>query len=1387
MTRKAMRARWVFAVLAWFALPAVANAAEPVPFDARIGQDYERSVRPLLKQFCLDCHSTEEQEGDLDLERFASLEQVRRAPRVFQKVVEMLDNGEMPPKKKRQPSADQRRQIRDWARTYLDAEARAGAGDPGPVVLRRLNNVEYDNTIRDLTGVALRPAREFPVDGAAGEGFTNVGEALAMSPALLDKYVDAAKGVAAHAVLLPDGIRFSTKSTRRDWTDEIVNQIKQLYRAHTAPEGSIRVNLQGLLYDTNAGGRIPLEPYLTATLHYRALKPEGRQALAVFATENNLSPKYLQTLWDFYQNVEPSPLLSLIRDHWKAASPADVPALAAEIRQWQTALTKFNSVGHYKPWTEPASPLVEAQEIRVKLAAEKNADEIVMRLVTRDAGDGSAGDLVDWNRPRLEMPGREPILLRDLRDGLRGLAAKRRTIADASRYFSAVEDARAMPAPVDVERIARDRQLDAPMLAAWLSYLGIMGRASQKVDGLFTQKLESGGGFAFIQGWRGSAEDLPNIYANASERLVNIPGTVKPHGVVVHPSPAQNVAVGWLSPIDSQIRIEAHVKHAHPGCGNGVAWTLELRRGGERRRLAGGDLGVGQTAKIDPILALGIQQGDLVSLVINARAGNHFCDLTEIDLTLIDLAKDKRTWTLARDVSSDILAGNPHADTLGNPDVWQFYQEKVSADGGSTFASIPAGSILDHWRDEPLRAERDRLAGELQQLLSGPVPADANRPDALLYRQLTAAGGPLLGKLDFRKLAAEAIAAKGNEPDLKLGLPRDQFGPGAEGSSLLRPSPDLVEFRLPADLAEGREFVVTAIGAAGSGAVQVQAVLGSAPDRTNLVPGVPILVRNGNAASVRFEKSLADFRRVFPAALCYAQVVPVDEVITLVLFHRDDEALERLMLDDAEARSLDRLWDELRYVSRDALQIKEDFGQFMGYVSQDGDVRVFEPFRKPIMERAEALRKRLETTAPAHLDALVAFAGRAYRRPLTDRETTGLRTLYAGLRKQDLDHDAAFRLTLARVLMSPSFLYHAEQAADGAKPRPVTDWELASRLSYFLWSSLPDDSLRRQADTGTLHDPAALESQARRMLQDDRVRALATEFACQWLDIRGFDTLDEKSEQVFPEFLALRSAMYEESIRFFVDLFRRDGSILDVLDADHTFVNEALARHYGIPNVKGTDWRRVDGIKAVGRGGILGMATLLSKQSGASRTSPILRGNWLTETLLGEKLPKPPKNVPQLPESELNTGGLTMRQITEKHVSVESCAKCHERIDPFGFALESFDAIGRRRVNDLAGRPVDTSARLKDGSTFTDISGLRTYLISKRRDEFVNTFCRKLLGYALGRSVQLSDEPLLAEMRQQLERNGYHIQSAIMTVVRSPQFLQRRGLESPLDQEAFNQ
>jgi hypothetical protein len=539
----------------------------------------------------------------------------------------------------------------------------------------------------------------------------------------------------------------------------------------------------------------------------------------------------------------------------------------------------------------------------------------------------------------------------------------------------------------------------------------------------------------------------------------------------------------------------------------------------------------------------------------------------------------------------------------------------------------------------------------------------------------------------------------------------------------------------------------------------------------------PILVTEGSAAERRLKAAFEDFRQLFPPALCYTKIVPVDEVISVTLFYREDDHLVRLMLDDVQRERLDRLWDELHFVSRDALTSVDAFAQLLEFASQDADPKVFEPLRQPINDRAAAFRQRLLDCEPKQVDALIDFAARAYRRPLSAQEADEIRGLYAKLREEGIPHEEAFRLTLARVLVAPAFLYRIEKPAAGAGQGPVTDWELASRLSYFLWSSQPDDELRAVAAAGRLQDPEQLVSQMRRMLRGAKTRRLAREFACHWLQIDGFEHLDEKSERHFPTFVSLRAAMAEESILFFTDLFQRGGSVLDILDADYTFLNEDLARHYGVPGVTGPQWRRVDGVKKFARGGVLAQATTLAKQSGASRTSPILRGTWISEVLLGERLPKPPPGVPPLPDDEATTEGLTVRQLVEKHVSDPSCAVCHRRIDPYGFSLEAFDAIGRLRDKDLGDRPIDTRVAAMDGAEFDGVEGLRNYLLTKRRDAFLRQFCRKVLGYALGRTVQLSDDPLLTEMQRELASHDFKVDAAVEAIVRSRQFREIRGRE----------
>jgi hypothetical protein len=1435
--------------------------------------DYQKEIRPLLKEFCFGCHSTEKHKGDLDLERFTSLREVKRHPKVWQAVVEQLSLGEMPPKEKPQPAVAQRGRLIGWANGVLDEIALTRAGDPGPVMLRRLSNAEYTYTLRDLTGVeSLDPAKEFPADSASGEGFMNVGNSLVMSSSLLTKYLDAAKEIAGHAVLLPDGIRFSPKNTGRDWTEELLAEIRAAYREFTDNGGGTSVNLQGIRFDTKDGGVLPLDKYLAATLEVaggdspavkpgivtggqivdgsnRAAKTSARlggkssqsttggtpagtvQRLNAMAVERGLSPQYLCTLWNTLNSPEPSLLLDPIRAHWRSAKPGDAPALAKEISQWQHALWKFNSVGHIgkrdgpKSWMEPLVPIQSKQELRFKFPELPKATEFTLYLSASDAGDGNQGDYVIWEQPRFAGPGRTTLLLRDVRELSRELSARReRTLSATSKYLAAAALAEA--GETNVAELARQRGVDADALTAWVAFLGVGAADPVKVEGHFTATFTNGSGYAFINGWGKS--ETPNLVANSSDQHVRLPGNMKPHSIALHPSPTLAAAVGWRSPVAGRVRVEATIQHAHPECGNGVTWSVELRHGSRRQRLVGGIAQGAKEVKSAPIEIVAVQAGDLVSLLIGPRDGNHSCDLTAVNLTVTSTGEAVREWDLARDVAPDVLAGNPHADRFGNDGVWHFYTEPDK--GGALDPVVPAGSLLARWQASESAEEKTKLADDVQHLLTSDPSAQKDSPDGVLYRQLTSLGGPLFGgMLRAKSDPTPSLSPTGGEGARRAGegagLDPAQFGKHPNGSaidaaSLCVRAPAVIEIRLPADLLAGYEFVTTGLldkitGAEGS--VQLQLLTNKPASSLGLVTieaktkdgegawysnnrttshDIPIIAMDGSAARKRIEADFDEFRQVFPAALCYTKIVPVDEVVTLTLYYREDHHFRRLMLDDTQAARLDRLWDELHYVAQDALRLVDVFEQLWQYATQDADPSVFEPMREPIKQRAAAFRQRLLDTQPAHLDAVLKFADGAYRRPLTSTEKDELHGLYRKLRSEEIPHEEAIRLTLARVLVAPAFLYRAEQPGSGQRPAPVSDWELATRLSYFLWSSAPDAELRAVAAGGRLHNPDVLTAQTRRMLRDPRMRRLATEFACAWLHVYEFDELGEKSDRHFPTFAGLRGTMYEETIRFFTDLFQRDGSVLDILNANYTFLNEDLAKHYGIrwspsfslPDQSKTsrdnlkvglqqdDWRRVDDVKQFSRGGILAQATVLAKQSGASRTSPILRGNWVAEVLLGEKLPRPPKDVPRLPEDEaIET--LTVRELTEKHSTDAKCYGCHRRIDPYGYSLEAFDAIGRLRDRDLGGRPIETHARTMDGAEFDGLDGLRDYLLTRRRDAFVKQFCRKLLGYSLGRAVLLSDGPLISTMCDQLKSHEYHIGAAIETIVRSRQFREIRGKE----------
>jgi hypothetical protein len=323
---------------------------------------------------------------------------------------------------------------------------------------------------------------------------------------------------------------------------------------------------------------------------------------------------------------------------------------------------------------------------------------------------------------------------------------------------------------------------------------------------------------------------------------------------------------------------------------------------------------------------------------------------------------------------------------------------------------------------------------------------------------------------------------------------------------------------------------------------------------------------------------------------------------------------------------------------------------------------------------------------------------------------------------------------------------------------------------------MPDEELLRHAAANDLQKPAILQAQARRMMRDPRVRGFATEFTGNWLAFRLFETNNAVDRERFPQFNNdLREAMFQEPIRYVEDTIQNNHSVLGLVYGDYSFVNPVLARHYGIPGVKGdTDrWVRVDDAGKYGRGGLLPMAIFMTQNSPGLRTSPVKRGNWVVQKVLGIRVPPPPPVVPELPSDESKTE-LPIRQMLARHRSVPFCAACHQRFDSFGLAYEGYGPIGDLRTMDLAGRPVDTAVTYPGGVNGVGFEGLRDFIRDHRQDQFLNNLCRKLLSYSLDRSLQLSDEGLIDSMQTNLAKHSYSFDSMVETIVMSPQFRNKR-------------
>lgn len=1111
--------------------------------------DFTEIVQPYVNRYCLDCHNASEARGELDFTKFIAPRDVIDNFRRWSAVVEFVHSGEMPPADAPQPPAAESAALTTAIRSILTTEARRRAGDPGLVPARRLSHSEYDRSIRDLTGIDIRPTRDFPADPAAGEGFDNTGEALSIGPGLVRKYLAAAQFTADHLVLHTTGLRFApfavtSGNERRKLTEQA---LIDFYRRHD----------------------VQLEDYVTAVWHYHSRPQSARgQSVAEFAVQRQLSPEYFTLVSQFLASLpELHGCPAELRDAWLKLVPPD-PATVTD-----TSSSAQN-----------VAPPAALQEL--------------LRLISqyRRLLHAPEGELIKANA------GNWPIGHLDFRTR----TAAARTIFSTARFQNSL--------------LIRSPPISPPPDKNPEQSLILVLRLTPQPETNETALLLKRPVFS-------RADHLPRNDAETAEH---------------------------------QIRTLKEVLASAP------------------------------TAQPAPLL-------------------------------------------FGQDLSG------------------------AAIDADSLIASAPAVLQI------VLTAEQRRQLQGHRLLL----PLELTNPESAVKVQLGLAAN-----------AADATAAAAATPAELLASPESSW------TQNLRPFAE-------------------------------------------------------------------KFCEIFPDRFCYVDPGRgLEAGFHLVEgFFRDDLPLMRLVLSEHQRAELDALWTELEFVNTSSETLLRGFVWFERSEREVLHDKRFEFLRSedPELIREEVLARfetlyleklglkrdpesgagmddrsrmvlqffadirrglrlqqdRLAAAEPRGLADLLKLADKAWRRPLTNDEQQELQQMYSRFRGEGQSVEQALRGVFTAVLLSPHFCCLWQTPADGPGVSPLNSWDLASRLSYFLWSSLPDADLRQAAADGRLETADGVATEARRMLADPRVNALAEEFFGQWLRYRDFERKDPINAAAFPGYDdKLRAAMAEEPVQMATWLIRHDKSVMELLSGDTTLLNARLAAHYGglleqryrdaadqhrrrLTTSGATaaalaaidqEWLPVVGLREAGRGGLFGMSVVLAKNSAGERSSPVKRGFWTVHHLLGRHFPPPPADVPELPKNE-QLADRSLRELLNAHVSDNQCALCHRHFDHLGLTMEGFDAIGRARTKDAAGRPIDARVMLADGSAVEGIPGLADYVVQQRRSEFLQTLCRRFLGYALGRSVQLSDQSLLEQMQAALEAGDGRFSILVDQVVRSPQFRLVRNRE----------
>ncbi len=1107
------------------------------------------SAVPIFKQYCYTCHGNGQATAGVSLEKLTSNSSVADTYQIWERVIAALDQRRMPPKGLPQPTDQQRDQAVSWVHSQLDTYVKAHAGDPGRVTVRRLTSGEYNYTVHDLTGLDLDLGIDASNDSVGGEGFTNFGDVQFMQGANLERYLEAAKIVADHAIVGAGPLEFYTDPGKTGFEMSAIHRIKDIDTAY----GFRTVSGEG-------GFSFGLERY----------------SKALFAA------------WEY---------------------------------QHRAALGQPNAT---------FQSLAAPEGITARFA-----QHIYATMNRRDLA-----------YPSSEMAARFHKLPAPTADRKASLAAARAACDELQKYLT---------------------NWPGWLFARGDAAYGGAGDESPLIISEKSLKVEDHHHFLYNRGGRGAP-----------------PGRGAAGGRGVPAAPTVGRVYLFASPVNPIAKGKPVVIWRNP--------TVSFRQG----------FGRGGAAAAAAVNANGADDPNAPPPPAGAVAG-----------------------------------ANPAAGARGR---------------GPAAPRVPLRTVVT-----------EACAKKLNFGTS---------PD-----------GAAIGPDDF----ASDLASTAIEVNLPAGFTAFDFqadaGVGADRDQVFR-------------------VIVTDREDGSSRGIPVRAILGDPKSdgyqtfKAGVLQLADILPPNSNGEPTPADKDPP------PEPFDPTYNTPEHDAFDNdVKYVRDDRFIYQHVLDDATRAKVDQAWDDLytsfeyhdHYLKLIAEHYTVDLkGKHIGELAKaDFDAMPAEAraYALGLRTTYDSARAAELAARPRHLDDCLQFASRAWRRPLTEKEKQSLRAFYQKALAEDPDHTRAIKTLIARILVAPEFLYKLEQspvtgaalvrpaAAIAPSVRPLSNWEVASRLSYFLWSSIPDDELRRAAAAGELSDPAQLRKQTARMLADPKARRLSTEFFGQWLGFYQFDRFKGVDTSRFPEFTQeVKSSMYDEAVSFFEYIVRNDRPVSELLTANYTFLNQPLAKYYEISKeIKSkSEVEKVDGAQGFNRGGLLRLGAILTTTSAPLRTSPVRRGDWVLRRILGTAVPPPPPDAGSIPADDKLFGGLSVRERLQVHKRNATCATCHTRIDPLGFPLEHYDSTGRWRDKYSDGKPIDDSGALSDNSQIGGVGGLLDYLETRQADQVRRTLAHKLVGYALGRTLQLSDQPLVDHFVSAGSQAGFS--ELVAQIVTSKQF-RNRGVQ----------